>query len=275
MISARHYSIALIGAVLLHLLGFLLISYSSSSGSAAGEGDQGIEVDLGMLGDLGSAAVTRQSNMAQNKAVEQLEETGGTETVDQAVIEPVKKKIERPVIEQEIALRQKAEIMVKKMPDRQTEKVQVETTPAALAKTEAVAGDSAVNPLVENSPATLKASTGSANALTSGGATGNKQTYYAVIAARLAKYKRYPAYSRKKGQEGTVLLSFTVLNSGLVKDIKIKKSSGHSRLDRAVKKMLKQASPLPPFPEEQSLAEITITIPIVFKLNQALIESTN
>ncbi|MGB5444079.1 MAG: energy transducer TonB [Psychromonas sp.] len=269
MISARHYSIALIGAVLIHLLGLLLISYSTHSGSATGKGDLGIEVDLGMLGDLGSATETRQNSATQLQEVEQVAEIEQTETVEESVIEPVQEAIKRPMIEQEIVLKQEAEIVVKKVPAKQIDKVHVEKTPASFVTTDAAAGDSSANPQAENSPAILKASTGSANALTSGGATGNKQTYYAVIAARLAKYKRYPIYSRKKGQEGTVLLSFTVLNSGLVKGISIKKSSGYSRLDRAVEKMLKEASPLPPFPEEQSLAEITITIPIVFKLNHA------
>lgn len=43
----------------------------------------------------------------------------------------------------------------------------------------------------------------------------------------------YPTVSRKMGEEGTVYLSVYILSSGLVQEVKIKKSSGYQRLDQA------------------------------------------
>ncbi|WP_413699593.1 hypothetical protein ACLKMH_19470 [Psychromonas sp. KJ10-10] len=50
-----------------------------------------------------------------------------------------------------------------------------------------------------NQASLLKMSTGSADALTSGGNTGAQPSYYSMIASMLAKHKRYPQYSRKRG----------------------------------------------------------------------------
>lgn len=43
----------------------------------------------------------------------------------------------------------------------------------------------------------------------------------------------YPSISRRRGEEGTVLLELLVLADGRVTDVKIKESSGYPRLDRS------------------------------------------
>lgn len=43
----------------------------------------------------------------------------------------------------------------------------------------------------------------------------------------------YPSMSRRRGEEGTVLLELLVMPDGSVGDIRIKASSGHPRLDRS------------------------------------------
>jgi len=297
MISVRHYCTAMLGAVLIHLAGFFLLSYSVSGG-AVDKGEQGVEIDLGMLGDLGSATQTQQSSLIEappTEAKELGEESITPQTIEKKHEEKVEKKIEEKVedevteeITPPVELKQSAEITVKKDPVEKVEKIEKakelpeSAPPVAVKETQIkkaakiieqtnapiVKSAETTNPRAANQASAQKMSTGSADALTSGGTPGYKRNYYALIAATLAKHKRYPKYARKKGQEGTVLLSFTVLSSGLVKDIKIKQSSGHSLLDRSVKKMLQQASPLPPFPAQQTARELNISIPIVFKLNQ-------
>lgn len=301
MISVRHYCTAMLGAVLIHLAGFFLLSYSVSGG-AVDKGEQGVEIDLGMLGDLGSAAETQQSSLIEappTEAKELNEESITPQTIEKKLEEKAQQKVEQKIeekLEDEVTeeitppveLKQSAEITVKKDPVKKVEKIekakelpesappvavketQTKKTAKVIEQTNAPAAKSAetTTPGAAEQASALKMSTGSADAQTSGGTPGYKRNYYALIAATLAKHKRYPKYARKKGQEGTVLLSFTVLSSGLVKDIKIKQSSGHRQLDRAVKKMLQQASPLPPFPAQQTARELNISIPIVFKLNQ-------
>lgn len=251
------------------------------------KGEQGIEVELGMLGDLGSVTDTRKSAAIEAQPIEASEISKEATTAQPILPESVQKPSQES--EPPVELRQTAEIRVKKV-DREIAapvsadpveiiETEIRKIPSQIVKTmtdqvidplQASLAKSAVatDPRTKNELSTLKMSTGSANALTSGGTPGYKRSYYALIAVTLAKHKRYPKYARTKGQEGTVLLSFTVLSSGLVKNIKIKQSSGYRQLDRAVKKMVKEASPLPPFPAQQSEQEIIITIPIVFKLNQ-------
>lgn len=258
MISKRHYSIAIIGAALLHLAGFLLLTHSIEGG-AADKGEQGIEIDLGMLGDLGSSAVTQKSAAQEIPEEEIIEEVVEPEPVT----EPV-----QPIIEPPKDIKQVAEITVKKVKTKQPKPVKAVKKQLITSQIKAPSDEASTDAAQSDHPASLKSTTGTADALTSGVNPGSKPTYYSTIAAKLAKYKRYPKSSRKKGEEGTVLLSFTVLKSGLVRNVMIKQSSGFKKLDRAVKKMLKEASPLPPFPPEETLQDITITIPIVFKLNQ-------
>lgn len=43
----------------------------------------------------------------------------------------------------------------------------------------------------------------------------------------------YPPISRRRGEEGTVILSLVVLTDGSVTKVRVKQSSGHPRLDRA------------------------------------------
>jgi protein TonB len=64
-----------------------------------------------------------------------------------------------------------------------------------------------------------------------------------------------------------VTLFFIVSREGKVLESYISESSGYKKLDDAVLRMLKQASPLPVFPEDMTQEQLSISIPIVFKLN--------
>ena len=50
---------------------------------------------------------------------------------------------------------------------------------------------------------------------------------------------QYPPTSRDNGEEGTVTLRFIVQPDGSVSDIRIARSSGHSRLDAAAQRNLR------------------------------------
>jgi len=66
-----------------------------------------------------------------------------------------------------------------------------------------------------------------------------------AIVAAIPRYKEnappaYPRIARRRGYEGIVLLSVKVLGNGYVEEVKIKKSSGHSILDRAALKAVRK-----------------------------------
>jgi protein TonB len=71
----------------------------------------------------------------------------------------------------------------------------------------------------------------------------------------------YPSAARRMGWQGTVTVTFVVLESGTVQDIRIVKGSGHTILDQAVAKTVQRVQPFPKPPVKAEL-----TIPIVFRL---------
>ncbi len=264
MISLRQRFVAIITAILLHLSAILLLTHLTLGGAQA-EGEQGIEIDLGMLGDLGTATATTTEATAAPIATH-------IETEQQQEIsEPVEIPPDPTPVNPPTVMKQRAELTVKQKKEATlTDIAKAKSTDTPLPETRLAEAQPATtaDKDTQDQEAAQKISTGSASALTSGGHAGSSQTYYSLIAATLAKYKRYPKSSRKKGHEGTVILTFTVLSSGRIEGAWIQQSSGYSRLDRSVKKMLQDASPLPPFPVDMSQSKLTISIPIVFKLNQ-------
>ncbi|WP_413699594.1 hypothetical protein ACLKMH_19475 [Psychromonas sp. KJ10-10] len=140
MILIRHYYIAILGATLIHLAVLFLLSYSVEGG-AKDKGEQGIEIDLGMLGDLGKATETQESSITpvegkvEDKVKDEVEEVDVVKPqetvqekkpVEQEVIEkaPVVEEVEpviEPVIEEIVETKQIAEIKVKKIPVKKAE----------------------------------------------------------------------------------------------------------------------------------------------------------
>jgi len=96
------------------------------------------------------------------------------------------------------------------------------------------------------------------------GSRKDTSSFYALIRAAIEKAKTYPLIARKRGVEGTALVSFRIDGKGLPQNVMIVKSSGYQILDDEVQKMLKKASPFPEMNGE-------IVIPITFKLSGSIL----
>jgi protein TonB len=81
------------------------------------------------------------------------------------------------------------------------------------------------------------------------------------LAAWLAAHKNYPSAARQRGEEGEVLIRFTVEDNGRVSDVSIDKGSGHADLDAAALRMLQGAT----LPAPGAIA--TRTVRIRFRLD--------
>jgi periplasmic protein TonB len=81
------------------------------------------------------------------------------------------------------------------------------------------------------------------------------------LASWFAAHKRYPSAARSRGEEGEVLVHFTVESDGHVIDVAVEHSSGHADLDAAVLAMLQGATVPPPG------AVATRTVRIHFRLD--------
>ncbi len=81
----------------------------------------------------------------------------------------------------------------------------------------------------------------------------------------LAAHKTYPDAARRRGEQGRVLLRFTVDRSGHVLDVVLLNGSGSPRLDHAAQAILRAAS-LPPFPAAMPQDRVTVTVQIKYRL---------
>ena len=82
------------------------------------------------------------------------------------------------------------------------------------------------------------------------------------LAARLERFKRYPAEAQSRGESGVAQLSFSVDRSGGVHNVHIVRSSGSGLLDRETLSLVERAAPMPPPPPEVQGAQIAIVVPI-------------
>ena len=99
-----------------------------------------------------------------------------------------------------------------------------------------------------------------------GGAPRVAPSWQADLVKHLQQYKRYPTAAQAKGEQGVVLLGFSVDRSGRVLAHRIVQSSGHADLDQEVMEMIVRAQPLPAFPPSMTQEKLDLTVPIRFSL---------
>jgi protein TonB len=99
-----------------------------------------------------------------------------------------------------------------------------------------------------------------------GGAPHVATSWETSLVKHLEQYKRYPSDAQSRGEEGVVMLSFSVDRSGHVLARQVVKSSGFPDLDQEVIAMIERAQPLPPFPPDMTDAKLDLTVPIRFSL---------
>lgn len=103
-------------------------------------------------------------------------------------------------------------------------------------------------------------------ARTRGGGPHIERSWETAMTRHLQQYKRYPSDAQARGDEGVVMLSFTVDRSGHVLNREIARSSGHRELDNEAMAMVERAQPWPPFPASMPQAKLEMTVPIKFSL---------
>jgi|SRR5579884_863171 protein TonB len=103
-------------------------------------------------------------------------------------------------------------------------------------------------------------------ARTKGGAPHIEASWETSLVKRLQQFKRYPSEAQSRGEEGVVMLSFSVDRNGRVLAHKIVHSSGYPALDAEVTSMIERAQPLPAFPPSMTQASLDLTVPIRFSL---------
>ena len=91
-----------------------------------------------------------------------------------------------------------------------------------------------------------------------GGRAGDPQNYFSRLVAWLDRYKDYPPEVKKRKQQGTVVLAFSIDRAGEVLAARIQTSSGYPLLDLA--------APLPPMPDSMPRERLHLAVPIEYSL---------
>ena len=90
--------------------------------------------------------------------------------------------------------------------------------------------------------------------------------YIRQVAAFLNRVKTYPEKARAAGQQGVVVVRFTISRAGQVGSINVLRSSGSEALDEAGLALVRRAAPFPPLPDDFSGPILTLTLPLSFGL---------
>jgi protein TonB len=90
-----------------------------------------------------------------------------------------------------------------------------------------------------------------------------ESNYPGLVAAHLARHKRFPADARAKGEQGVATVRFTLDGTGRVTSVALQQPSGIASLDRETQDVVRRASPFPPPPGGRPMS---FTIPVRFSL---------
>ncbi|HYZ61144.1 MAG TPA: energy transducer TonB, partial [Acetobacteraceae bacterium] len=78
-------------------------------------------------------------------------------------------------------------------------------------------------------------------------------------------HRSYPEEARRRAEQGTVLIRFTVNRDGQVLAVSLVQGSGSPALDEAAQAILRGAR-LPPFTADMPEGQTTVTVPIRYRL---------
>lgn len=94
-----------------------------------------------------------------------------------------------------------------------------------------------------------------------------ESNYTTALLKEIERHRRYPLRARRRGDEGEVLIEFTILEDGEVTGIQVASSSHSSSLDQAASKALEQLRQFKPIPQQLQRTSWDFRIPVRFALN--------
>ncbi|MDO9532193.1 MAG: TonB family protein [Deltaproteobacteria bacterium] len=99
------------------------------------------------------------------------------------------------------------------------------------------------------------------------GAGSALQGYLKEVRRLLEKHKDYPWMARRRNIQGVVAVVFTIGCGGQIMAARVSRSSGQDLLDEAAQNTIRRVGKLPPFPAELNRQQLTVEVPLAFRLS--------
>jgi len=100
-----------------------------------------------------------------------------------------------------------------------------------------------------------------------GSEAGDLTAYGRALAGAVATRQRYPRVAQLRQWQGTAVLQLELASDGRLVNVRVLSSSGHEILDRQALEMVREAVPLPPLPAALAGRQLTVDVPVVFRLS--------
>ncbi len=97
-------------------------------------------------------------------------------------------------------------------------------------------------------------------------------SYMTKIKRQIDLVWTYPTLAIERGEQGTLILQFTIVSTGQLKSVRIIRGSGSEILDNAAVEAIRTAAPYPVFPKEWKEEEITIAARMEYVLGYTIVQ---
>jgi len=98
--------------------------------------------------------------------------------------------------------------------------------------------------------------------------SGVENAYKNAVREAILQQRKYPRQARRKRLQGTSIIAFHILRTGVVGDLRIVQSSGAKQLDEAALNAVRQVRGFPPFPLGIKKQRWEFTeVPVVFEID--------
>ncbi|NIS09080.1 MAG: energy transducer TonB, partial [Candidatus Dadabacteria bacterium] len=90
-------------------------------------------------------------------------------------------------------------------------------------------------------------------------------SYFLKLKRQIEGVWNYPKASKLKGEQGELLLIFTISSNGQLEDVKLLETSGFPRLDNEALRAIRVAAPYVPFPKAWDLERLNIKAGFIYR----------
>lgn len=90
-------------------------------------------------------------------------------------------------------------------------------------------------------------------------------SYFLKLKRQIEGVWNYPDASKARGEQGELLLIFTLSSDGRLEDVKLLETSGYPRLDNEAIRAIKVAAPYVPFPKAWDLERLNIKAGFIYR----------